>query len=221
MKKILCCLLIIFCTIVFAGCSNPMIKIVTNNMSDMRINYFMGENDMLYANLSCGYRESNFAYDGVSTEQVECGVLTIEFKNTYSYNSICINLLIDDVKNEYVLTHSPFENKYMVDLAMIVNSNSKVSFNLKNQEQTCELACVSDSWTVDYKKAIEIGAREFSDMLDELYFNGQLNAECYLKVVAKPEDEFAFWYFSIIDKNDKLYSMLINVNDGSVQKRDN
>lgn len=197
-----------------------MIELVIQNMSDMRINYFTGENSLLYANLSCGQRESNFAYDGVSTNKVECGVLSLEFKNVYSYNSICIELTIDDDTKEYVLSHSPFENKYMVDLGFIVKSDSVVSFNLKNQEEVCTLFCISQNWAVDYEKAISIGANTLLSDLEKMYSNGTLHAECYLKVVQKNDYDQIFWYFSVIDKNGTLYSMLINVSDGSIQKRE-
>ena len=213
------CIIFIFCTtIFFTGCANRFEQLVKQNMSDMRINFFEGENDLLYADLSCGYREQNFAYDGISTQKVECGVLSVEFKKVYSYQSICISLEIDGNTKDYVLERSPFENKYMVDLEKIINNNSLISFALKNQAEKCNLACVSKNWKVQYDNAIKIAVDVLKDDLSKLFYNNKLNAEGYLKVVSKHDYDQKFWYFSYIDKTGQSKSMLINVTNGKIIK---
>lgn len=211
MKKSICLVLAFLSVIMLSGCDNSLEKLVQDNMSDMRINYFSGENDLFYAELSCGYREQNFAYDGVSCDKVECGVLSVEFKTVYSYEYISITLSIDENINDYVLKLSPFENKYMVDIEQIVSENSQIDVKLKNQDNTCSLQCVSSSWKTQYKKAIEIATKTLKEDLQNLYFNGKLNAECYLKIITKYDYDKTYWYFSFIDRAGNTKSMLIDV----------
>ena len=190
--------------------------IVLKNMSDMRINFFEGENEELYAELSCGFREKTFAYDGVSTDKVECGVLGVVFKTEFSYSSICVNLNIDGTSKEYILDRSPFEYKYMVDLETIVDNKSEISLSLKNQSLECKLKCVSDDWKVQYTDAIKIGTEYFKDDLEKVCSNGKFLAEGYLKIVSKYDYEKKFWYFSYIDRASSTKSVLIDVSTGKI-----
>ncbi len=201
---------------VFVGCSSGLLQVVKNNMSDLRINFFEGENDFLFADLSCGYREQNFAYDGISTSKLPCGVLSIEFKTTYSYSSICVELFIDEQHQEYVLEKSPFESKYMVDLEKIVDSNSTIKLRLKNQQNFCELECVSKTWQIQYEKALEIGVGALKEDLQNLYSNGKINAEGYLKVVSKNDFGQKFWYFGYVNTLKKSNGLLIDVKTGKI-----
>ncbi len=205
---------LILCCVLFVGCSENLSNLVKENMSDLRINYFEGKTELFYADLSCGYREQNFAYDGVSTKKTECGVLSVEFKKTYSYLSICVNLDIDGDTKEYVLLKSPFENKYMIDIEKIVNEKNAIKLSLKNQDDYCDLINVSKDWKIQYEDALNIGIETFKEELKNEYSNGKFNAEGYLKVVSKNEFDQKFWYFSFITTKNVSKSMLINVNSG-------
>lgn len=193
-----------------------MDKIVLNNMSDIRINYFEGSNDIIYANLSSGFREEVFAYDGESTSPVECAVLTVGYFNTCSYSQIAVVINVDGEEMDLVLERSPYEDVFMEDVGKIINNGSIVKLRLKNQEGEIELYEKSNNWLIDYEKAINISTNHFKEKLEALYFNSKLNAECYLKIVSKLDYEDKFWYFSIIDRSGKNYSLLINVKNGQI-----
>jgi len=92
-----------------------------------------------------------------------------------------------------------------------VLDSAVISFGLKEREELVTLKNLSNDWAVDYKKAVEIATNHLSNHLQNLYFNGKLNAECYLKIVAKNDFEKKFWYFSVIDKSGKSASVLIDV----------
>lgn len=215
MKKVLCLAILGFVLFFVCGCSVGD-SVVLNNMSDMRINYFEGQNDVIYANLCCGQREETFAYDGVSTNPIECGVITVGFVNICSYSSISIILSVDGVENEYVLEKSPYDNVFMEDIGKIIDDGSTVLVKLKTSNEFLELINVSKSWNVGYKRAIKIGANYFKEQIKSLYFNNTFNAEGYLKVVAKYNYPQKYWYFSLIDKAGKNYSCLIDVNSGKI-----
>lgn len=217
MKKVV---LIIFAvalvTCIVCGCSSHMNAIVQNNMSDMRINFYEGKNDIYYATLSCGFRESEFAYDGVSTSPVECGVITIGFFADCTYSSVEVILNDGSGEVEYVLERSPYEDVFMEDIGKIIDCEAGVAIKLKNQEEVIELQKVSNNFKVDYKKAIELSVKHYAEKLEELYSGNTLGAECYLKIVSKVNYEQKFWYFSIMDNFQNNYSLLINVNTGEI-----
>jgi len=202
----------IFCT----GCGSSYYDLIKDNMSDLRINFFEGQNENFSAELSCGYREKVFTYDGFSTNKVECGVLGITFFTTYSYQSVVAILNVDGQQQEYVLEKSPFENKYMVDLEKIYTGKNAITLTLKNSTSNVELKEVSNQWKINYESALKIGSDEFAIDLEKLYFNGKLNAEGYLKIVSKPGFNQKFWYFGYTDCTGQNKGLLINVDNGKV-----
>ncbi|MBE7075099.1 MAG: hypothetical protein E7376_03895 [Clostridiales bacterium] len=220
MKKILCIILLSSLLFCISGCSNQIADLIKENMSDLRINYFVGENENMFANLSCGYREQTFAYDGISTQKVECGVLSVGFNTIYSYSSISVILIVDNIEQEYVLQHSPYENVYMVDIEKILTEENIISLKLKNSANELSLNNVSNSWNVQYDKALNIAGTTLQDELNLLYFNGKFNAEGYLKIVSKKDFEKTYWYFSYIDRSGNSNSLLIDVQTGEVTKRE-
>ena len=215
MKKVLCVFIFIVTILLLGGCDSSN-SIMLNNMSDLRINYFEGKNSNIYVNLCCGYREEVFAYDGVSTNPIECGVITLGFVDKCTYSSVNILLNVDGREEEYVLEKSPYEDVFMEDIGYILNKQNKISLKLKNQSDEIELMEVSSDFKVNYKKAIKIGADYFKDKIAALYFNGTFHAEGYLKIVSKIEYENKFWYFSVIDQSGKSFSCLIDVMSGKV-----
>lgn len=215
MKKIVCVFIFILAILLLGGC-DATDNIVLNNMSDLRINYFEGKGNSFYVNLSCGYREEVFAYDGVSTNPVECGVITLGFFDKCTYASVIIVLNVDGEETEYILEKSPYEDVYMEDIGYIITKGKNVSIKLKNQEQVVALKETSSSWNVGYKKAIKIGSDYFKDNITGLYFNGSFHAEAYLKIVSKIEYENIYWYFSIIDQSGNAFSCLIDVVSGNI-----
>lgn len=200
----------------FCGCSNQINTLVLNNMSDLRKNYFNAQTEDYYIELSCGQREEVFAYDGISTNKVPCGVLVLEFANVYSYDYVTGTIDIDGQKKEIILKKSPFEYKYMVDLNQYLTQKNKIKFSLKNTNTEVVLTEVSHSWKIDYKKAISIATNKLKNKLENLYFNQTLNAEAYLKIVTKKDFNKTFWYFSYIDRAGQKESMLIDVNSGKI-----
>lgn len=213
MKKFLC-LFLIFSTVVLCACSNQINNIVLDNISDLRTNFFVGENQDFFAELSSGKREEQFFYDGVSTRKVDCAVLSIGFFKTNYSNAIEVQVEIDGQAQNAILQHSPFEELFMIDLEKSIDDNAKVAiiYNAKK----VELKCVSKDWQIDYSKALEIGIKNFQAELENLYFNGKLNAEGYLKIVYEKEFNKTYWYFGIIDRAGEKYNILIDVNDGRV-----
>lgn len=161
-------------------------------------------------------RESEFTYDGISTKKVECGVISLGFYETRLYDKISIILTINGVETEYVLDKSPYEDLFMADIEKALPNDAEIFVNLKNQENNVKLNELSETWEIDYKRAIEIGSTHFEQKLNELYFNKKLNCECYLKIIYNEDFKYPYWYFSIIDRSGADYSILIDTNSGEI-----
>lgn len=211
------CIISICFLFLIGGCNNNLSDIVKENMSDLRINYFVGENDNMQVNLSCGYREDPFDYNGVSETKVECGVLTVSLTSGVSYNQIAVELNVDGEIQEVVLDKSPYDETYAADLEKIFTEKNNIKLKLKNGEKEIELKEISNNWKYNYKNALNIGVSHFAGTIDQYYYNGKLNAEGYLKVLYKKDFNKTFWYFGLITTSGERFGVLIEVNEGIVE----
>lgn len=222
MKKIVVVILFILCFVfVTTGCSSSIKSVVEDNFSDIRINYFTGENEEFYVNLSCGYREESFAYDGVSTNKVECGVITLGFMQSKNYSQISVILNVDNIDKEIILEKSPYEDIYMADISKILTKDNFIKLKLKNQNKEVVLNEESQFWQVDFDEAIKIAVKHFEKDFQNLYFNNKLNAECYLKVLSKKDFDKIYWFFSFVNREGKFTNCLIDINSGELLMENN
>lgn len=215
MKKFLLVFILCF-ALIFCACSNQIDDMVFNNISDLRINYFYGKNNGVFAELSSGQREEQFFYDGISTQKVECGVLSVGFVEPIFDLAINAEIIIDNISKSIVLQHSPHEDLFMVDIGKKINNDANIKIVIN--KQIIELKNISNNWKVDYKSAINTAVKHFEDKIQNLYFNSKLNAEGYLKIISSQDFEKIFWYFSIIDRVGKRNSILIDVNSGEITR---
>lgn len=219
MKKIIILILFVSFVFVTTACSNSFENVVENNFSDIRINYFIGENEEYYVNLSCGHREEIFAYDGVSTSKVECGVLTLGFFQSKNYSQISVILNVDNEDKEIILEKSPYGDIYMADIGKILTKENFIKLKLKNQNNEIVLNEESQHWQIDYIQALKIAIKYYKEDLEKLYFNNKLNAECYLKVLSKKDFDKIYWFFSFVNREGKFTNCLIDINSGDIIKQ--
>ena len=215
-KKVLFVIFIFLVCFLFISCTNGTISIVKKNLSDFQTVLFIGEGENYYCGLSSGYRESEYYYNGISTSLVECGVVSLQFKDIITYQNVQIELEIDGTATEYLLELSPYENVFMCDIEKSILNNQDVLLNIKSQQEKIKLKCVSNDWKINENTALQIGTEYLNDKIKELYFNKKLNAECYLKPIFKFGYDKVFWYFSVINLGGDVNYCLIDVNTGKV-----
>ena len=218
MKKYL---LIVLITITFSvlliSCSGGVVNLVKNNMSDIRFTYFEGQSLEYSCSLSCGLREEVYEYNGISTKNVECGVVSLAFKEAKNFIFLEIELFVNNEKIECILELSPYENEYMGDIQKNIPNNADVRIKLKDQSQEPSLLHpVSNIWEIDCDKALKIGVDYYKDTIKALYFNKVFHGECYLKPISKFGYNKIFWYFSVIDMGSNIKNCLIDVNTGQI-----
>lgn len=214
-RRFLLIILFIFIPFVTA-CNESTVSIIKKNVSDLRVNYFEGRGTYFSVAMSCGYREENFNYDGISTSSVECGVITICFFETHNYYSITAIVSIDGQDEEIVFLRSPYEDVYMADVCRLLTKENIISVHLKNQTEVVDLIEISSGWEVDWNRAISIGVNHYKNEISGLIQNKKISAEAYLKIIAKDEFDKKYWYFSIIDTKNNTFFCLIDVNTGDV-----
>lgn len=216
MKKISVIVLLALC-FVLAGCGSDLKTSLVENLSDIRYNIFVGQDEDVNISLMCGMRENPYAYDGISNKKCEFGIITVQ-TNGQNFESLPYELTVDGAKISGTLEENPFDHTYMIDIEKIISSESAVYITIESLANNMILTCESCSWEVQYDDAIELGIKELFDSTDMFVEDGRLKAETYLKIIYDQKDSESpyYWYFGIVGENGENIAVILDVHTGAV-----
>lgn len=224
MKKILCVLSIVFCGIMFVGCgSNKKNETNFNNhLIEVRNNLFAGEDDIYYATVCTGQRESEYALDGVVNELVPFGIVTFarldnELLNQDEYS---FTLVVNGENITGSLDKSPYDNTYLADIEQVIPDDAEIRLELvvDGTNFSQELGNISSSFGVSKDRAITIACEELKDSIKELSEEKNNLSEAFIKILKdySGESNRYYWYVGIISPEGKTSGVLIDASSGDI-----
>lgn len=225
MKKIIkfVIFILLFCLIV--GISyNLFFKVdkenlAYNSISEIRYNYFTGADDLSHVNLSSGYRENPYNLDGLHEEMVPFGVMVIR-TTLLDISEPSYKLNVDDKIYEGVMERNPLDGTYVCDIETFINADSEIRAEITITDKTYsfEFTCQSKLWNIDAEKAFKIAIDRLGDSAYRLINGKEFQGECYVKIVADPNNmlDIYYWYVNIIDRNGKSMAVVIDSSTGEI-----
>lgn len=216
MKKV-ALMLMLFCVgFVCLACGTTTEGLVKHNMSELTKVYFYGENDNFYCTLSSGERENEYLMNGISEDNVDFALLTLNFTNPISAKAVKVDVTIDGQTSQVELEINSLNSAYMVDLEKELTGEEEISVTYEGE--TLNMECLSKNFAVDYKQALNIASTEMEDKINLKKTYNSLNAECYLRVLDKKANNFdgTFWCFTVLNVDNENYSIIISTEDGSI-----
>lgn len=216
MKKLIFCSIVIiaFISIIILEALSISSSKKYNLTSQIQYNYFLLKNDNYIAELSCGLREDNFDYDGISNNKLEYGILKVEIYGFTGYASnIDVVLNISDKNYPYILEKNPFDNSYMCDLEFIIQNNNKIKLKINAIDNNFnEFECVSNLWKMNYKSAQQKGYDVYNSFIKENNKNNK-SCECYLTVIYNGyQNTNYYWVFKVQTTDLKSKMIVIDTN---------
>ncbi len=190
---------------------------VQENMSEWTKTYFYGEGEGICVSLSAGLREGNYVLNGTSEKSVDFALLTIKLSETNGEKVIKADISVDgEITTGQELELHPLGHSYMVDLETSFTGNEDVEISFAGQN--IKLENLSKNFQINDQKAIEIGTKQLEKQITKLKKWSNLNAECYLRVLDKKENNFdqIYWCFSVVNTDGENFSVIISTIDGSV-----
>ncbi|MBE7073686.1 MAG: hypothetical protein E7379_01140 [Clostridiales bacterium] len=205
MKQIIV-LLIVISSILLTGCNGNNIHSV---ISERTTDYYYGEMENVKVSLAVGQREEPYVLDGKHGAMVDFSLLAIDTGKSYSHATIDAMVSFGGSIMEVSLELNPLNMTYMADLGKILWSES-VCVEVENQE--VNLRKISDDFSIDYKKAVEIG--ESNTEIGDFKQNGRYSCEGYVKIVeGKSFGQTGFYWCVTILNESKRSNVLINTLD--------
>ena len=212
MKKIFLSIIILSVCLIMFGCDKK--DNLENNISELTQIYFSAECQGLEGNISVGYREVDYAVDGLHTQNCEFSLVAIKFDNLLPNNQIEVEFYINNQNQNLTMDLNPSNHFYMADLGFLLDEDDELS--LKYGEYNLNFINISKDFSIDFNDAIRLAKDELNGKLNH-YFNGKnFEAECYLKILAGQKENKLFWAFTVVGKSGNRNNVVISVEDGNI-----
>lgn len=209
-KIIILSIFAIFASCVFIGCTQNSTQQLKNNTSEITKTFFVGNEEDYYITLSSGCRESDYTFDGKTTDLIDFAVITLQFSTPKTDEFFDFEIIINNTSLSGTLAKNPYKTNYMCDLSRELSSTDQIQITLL--DKTTKLECKSKDFSVDFEQAQALAIDKLSQKIDEITQN---KYECYLKILYKPEvSDNYFWYFLV--KSDKYYNLVIDCQNGQI-----
>ncbi len=210
---------IIFLGVALFGCGTSIVTRVEKNMAERTDVYYFGVGDNFYASIASGEREKDYFINGkCDDEKVDFALLTIKTTADSTKKVLSVEVVIDGEKKSFQLLKRPdADNTFQTDMELNLSGDEKIS--LMFDGENLDLENESKKFAIDSKKAIEIATVQLADKITECKKGNNLGAEGYLRVLDKKANNFddMFWCFTVVNVEQKSYSVVISTVDGSVK----
>jgi len=221
-KKICVLILFVFGLFTLTACGKNNINL-HDHVIELRENLFVASDDIYSVSFSTGMRESDYNFDGIVTEMVPFGVLTLTRNNnsslandTYSYI-----VTINDQTYSGFLEKNNNDNSYSADLEVSTTGdeaiNVQISFTGYSFNQNLEN--ISKSFQVDSQTALKLAQNELKKDIENLLSDNNIKIEVVMKIMKDYSAENAkhyYWYVGIISTNGETMGILLDANNGEV-----
>lgn len=217
-----------FCLIVslffFYGCNNSggnngQVCKYFENVSEYRKNLFVCKNANYLVTLTSGERESDYAMNGVKSNLVDFGVVTVKFEKAFAGSKLQFELKIDKDTYTGEFEINPYDNTFVYDIGKQVSDSSSVSLYLVDIDEKINLECLSKDWKVNYKQALKVFEDKHEKEIAESLKDKKLQGEIYIKTVAEDANlNDIYWYIMLITENGEMYASLISVTTGQIMQ---
>ncbi len=223
MKKFICLILVLLTAVfVMNACSSKTLKLVQENIAEVRYNIYAGKAENVSATFMSGKREKDYVLNGYATSLIDFGVLTFDVNNdNLTSNNYASFVLVTDTNIfEGALEQNPFDGTYVADIKTIIDTNSTLTATIfvGSYSQNITLHNQSKLWQVDYSKALNIAVKQNNKQLKQFVADNTFTAETYIKILhdANIQDSSYYWYVSFLGRNGTKIAVLINPYNGKI-----
>lgn len=176
--------LMCICCLSLYGCGGSGVyKELLNNIAEVRQFVMVGGDENIGVSLMCGKRESVYKIDGIATELVEFGVITVS--TDVDVDAGVFTLFSGTQKYTGELIKNPFDGTLVADIKSVVDEklNTSIVIGLGEKEYSFKLKSVGENWKYSTNDILEKFAKDYGDKIRTVYIDNKMQGEVYLKIM--------------------------------------
>ena len=198
----------------FSGCGVRTKTMVWNNIAEIVDFVVCGEKNDMSISLMCGRREVLYSLDGVATELIPYGIITVCVPNNMQVDNIEYVLFVGVNKYNGSMQKNPYNNTWVADIKTAVNQNDNISIDiyLDDNKYSTKLNRVDQDWVVSSNEIVDnILLSKYKQQVGKFIVDNEFAGEVYVKLIN--DDTYSNWfyyYLSIQGKDGSNMSVLIS-----------
>lgn len=203
------------------GCTPQLEKDIRANISEIREFMLFGRDNNACVSMICGYRESEYKLNGVATDLIEFGVVTVKvFEQLSGDLDMNYVLFVGTEKFDGVMAKNPFDGTFVIDIQKIIDRNANIvlQLNLGEWEKSYKLTRIDEDWGLGSDDCIGILLKQYKKELKSFYDNKEWCAEVYIKIIDESDENVSHFYFyvSVLGQKGASINMVISPKSGEV-----
>lgn len=165
--------------------------------------------------VASGYREKDFAIDGVVGDKVDFVIITVvPTQGVKDDDEMSYSLKFDDKEYSGNMTKHPFNESFSSEIAQRTFSKPIV-LTLSSKGETVgefDMKVSSTDEMIDSNRALDIATTKLKSQISSMTHNGSLKGEIYLLFVKNPLDtnDTVYWYVAFVNTSHNTYALLID-----------
>ncbi len=205
---------VVFICSLFGGCNVGLEYKVYNNISEMVDFVVVGADDNLSASLMCGRREVDYQINGISSELIPYGILTLSFSNNIkSFTQVDYVLFVGTKKFQGKMQKEPYNDTWVVDIKSVVDKNENISVSIfvDNETYSLKLKSIDEDWTLTPNAVVDVLIKEYKNELNKMVVDGVLEGEVYIKIISEQIVSNHYYYcVSVVDRKGGSFNFLLS-----------
>lgn len=221
-KKILIFMMLAISIFSLSACGKSEVKLA-DYLIEERNNLFVACDELYHVSLSSGLRENDYNFDGIITDKVDFGVLTLSRLDNcpLANDNYAYVVKINDKSLSGFLIKNETNNTYTVDLGVQASDDAVVSVEISFTGYTFkkDMENISSSFGVDKTTALSIASNELQEDLKNLMSDKNVKIEVVMKILkdySSQDTKTYYWYVGAISTNGDTLGILINANNGEI-----
>ena len=214
-------LLIISVVLLFSWCGQRLEKDIIDNISEIREFMLFSKDSGASVSMMCGYREMEYKLNGISTELIEFGVVTVRmFEEISGELDMNYVLFVGTEKFAGVMSKNPFDGTFVIDIHKIIDKIANVILQLELGEwdRSYKLTRIDEDWGIKSRDCIKVLIERYEKELKNFYNKKEWCAEVYVKIVDESDRNVSNFYFyiSVLGRNGDSISMIVSPQTGEI-----
>ena len=200
-------------SMLLSGCNIGLKNKVYNNISEMVDFVVVGGDDNMSISLMCGRRELEYKSNGIATQLIPYGVLTL-YGVGEDVKEVDYVLFVGTIKYQGDMQKNPYDSSWVADMKTVVDESENISVDIliDNAKVSYKLKSASKEWEVASKDLIDLLIDDYSDILKEFIKDGVFEGEVYIKLINEYEmyANHYYYYVSIVERNGGSFNILVS-----------
>lgn len=206
---------VIFISMLFSSCGIGLKNKVYNNISEIVDFVIVGGDEKVLVSLMCGRREVDYKINGISTELVPYGILTL-YSSEEIDSSIQVEytLFVGTKKIKGQMQKNPYDNTLVADIKKIIDKNENISIDIfiAQDKVSLKLKTIDTEWRITPNEVVDKLLDEYKNELIKMVVDGVFEGEVYIKLIKEePLNCYRYFYYvSVVNRKGQSFNFLLS-----------